>query len=144
MKQGGKKYLSAAKITIHIFLCSREFFELHMQRYQHCLNHLPKSTKYSYTFIYNQLFFLSHSDTSKDSTHMCNRRNMQQIYSPRAQEENKEVIWAGREDGNTINATQLSMRTQEDSNTINATQLSMRAQIYVQQENCLGGRRVVL
>jgi len=30
MKQGGKKYLSAAKITIHILLRSREFFELHM------------------------------------------------------------------------------------------------------------------
>ena len=46
---------------------------------------------------------------SKDSTHTCNRRNKQQIYRPRAQEENKEVTWAGREDGNTINATQLSM-----------------------------------
>ena len=45
---------------------------------------------------------------------MCNQRNMQQIYRPRAQEENKEVIWAGREDGNTINATQLSMRAKED------------------------------
>ena len=30
MKQGGKTYLSAAKITIHILLRSREFFELHM------------------------------------------------------------------------------------------------------------------
>ena len=30
MKQGGKRYLSAAKITIHILLRSREFFELHM------------------------------------------------------------------------------------------------------------------
>ena len=49
MKQGCKKYLSAAKITIHILLRSRVFFELHMQRYQHCLNHLPKRTKYSYT-----------------------------------------------------------------------------------------------
>ena len=26
MKQGGEKHLSAAKITIHILLCSREFF----------------------------------------------------------------------------------------------------------------------
>ena len=58
---------------------------------------------------------------------MCNRRNMQQIYRPRAQEENKGVIWVGREDGNAINATQLSMRAYEDGNTINATQLSMRA-----------------
>ena len=52
---------------------------------------------------------------------------MQQLYRPRAQEENKEVIWAGREDGNTINATQLSMSAQEDGNTINPTQLSMHA-----------------
>ena len=52
---------------------------------------------------------------------------MQQIYSPHAQEENKGVIWAGREDGNTINATQLSMHAKEDGSTINATQLSMRA-----------------
>ena len=29
MKQGGKKYLSAAKITIHILLRSHEFFALH-------------------------------------------------------------------------------------------------------------------
>ena len=36
---------------------------------------------------------------------MCNQRNMQQIYRPRAQEENKEVIWAGRQDGDMINAT---------------------------------------
>ena len=36
---------------------------------------------------------------------MCNQRNMQQIYRPCAQEENKEVIWAGREDGDMINAT---------------------------------------
>ena len=36
---------------------------------------------------------------------MCNRRNMQQIYRPRAQEENKEGIWAVREDGDMINAT---------------------------------------
>ena len=43
---------------------------------------------------------------SKDSTQMCNRRNMQQIYRPHAQEENKGVIWAGRE----VNATQLTMR----------------------------------
>ena len=52
---------------------------------------------------------------------------MQQIYRLRAQEENKEVIWTGREDGNMINATQLSMCAQEDGNTINATQLSMHA-----------------
>jgi len=41
---------------------------------------------------------------------MCYRSNMQHIYRPHAQEENKGVIWAGREDGNTINATQLTMR----------------------------------
>ena len=47
---------------------------------------------------------------SKDSTCMFHRSNMQQIYRARAQEENKGVSWVGREDGTTINATQLSMR----------------------------------
>ena len=56
---------------------------------------------------------------SKDYTHMCNG-NMQRIYRPRAQEENKAVICVGREEGNTINATQLSMRAWEDGNTMNA------------------------
>ena len=58
---------------------------------------------------------------------MCYRKNMQQIYRRHAQEENKGVIWAGREDGNTRNATQLTMRAYEDGNTIHVTQLSMRA-----------------
>jgi len=55
MKQGGKKYLSAAKITIHILLRSREFFELHI-----AIPALAKSSaKENKIFLYVTISFIT-------------------------------------------------------------------------------------
>ena len=83
-------YLPDLRFTLDLKYCSYEYSFSRSLKWlsgNHNAHKLPKSRTLSST-----AFFLP------------NATNLQ------AQEKNKEVIWAGREDGNTINATQLSMR----------------------------------